>query len=265
MQSGHQNLAVREYFRLIRMAIWHDLPNEIRNKILFHFSTDLVNDFSVVLSEHRSHILPTTNPVTLDQVHAPSYLTSFASAMRTCRYSHAALTTAIKIDGSSPGELLHELQLRFIRDTWFDLRGSFWQDIDFEAAYGAAGCFWRNTKFFESNTTHWEILAKVTVHRFNPRSRVVLLPHLEEWVQARANDSILVGQRITNGIEDDNDEWPKIQLVCGNTVVRGYDFVFTSVSDLQVQEWHGQKWFLENEEGKKEDGWVVVPTIGWIF
>lgn len=183
--------------------------------------------------------------------------------MQTCRYFHAALTTAIKIDGISPGDLLLEAQLRFIRDTWFDLRGSFWQDIDFEAVYGAAGCFWRNPKFFESNTTHWEILAKVTVHLLNPRSRVVLLPHLEEWVQSRANNSILVGQRITNG-KDGNDEWPKIQLLCGNTVVRGYDFVFTSVSVVRVQGWHGPEWFLDNDEGKQEDGWwLFLPSAGY--
>src|SRR6202035_3028211 len=101
------------------MATWHDLPNEIRNKILAHFSTDLVDDFGAVLSERRSRIISTA-PVPLDQAHAPGYLTSFASAMRTCRYFHAALTAVIKINGISPAQLLLEAQLRFIRDTWFD-------------------------------------------------------------------------------------------------------------------------------------------------
>src|SRR6202035_2782949 len=42
-----------------RMATWHDLPNEIRNKILLHFCAYLIDDFNLASSLQRAYISST--------------------------------------------------------------------------------------------------------------------------------------------------------------------------------------------------------------
>src|SRR5438046_2134394 len=78
---------------------------------------------------------------------APPYLTSFASAVRTCKYFHQAIDEEIKVDGKSPHETLHDIQFRVIRKIALQERAGIlaWQGLDFEEIYAVAGCFWRNS------------------------------------------------------------------------------------------------------------------------
>lgn len=243
------------------MAGWNDLPHEIRIQILQQFCTDLIVDFALVEKQGRNYISPGA-PIPINQLQAPQYLTSFASAIRTCHYFHDLLTHVIKVDGTAPAEILQEIQRRIIRTIWLEVnvRGGKHdrRTLDFEEIYAVAGCFWRNKKFFDSR--NYELIGKLVIYCLNPRSRALLVPHLEAWLHALAQESYLAGEVIvTEDSGQDGFPKPEFRLYLGDRAILGYDFICAIVAEIQLLNGHG----IIAKESHKDEWWLFLPSGGY--
>src|SRR5271170_7193285 len=73
------------------MATWNDLPDELRDMILRIFCYTLIMEYHTLEIPEYQHLVGK-----FYQLRPPKALSSFAYAIRTCRYFHYAMTNTIK-------------------------------------------------------------------------------------------------------------------------------------------------------------------------
>jgi hypothetical protein len=205
------------------MAKWRDLSPEARRLILLRFCADLVADFNDCHSNPWENV-----DYTFDSEESgawpkhPESLSSFSSALQTCRYFYHTITEDIKLNGQSTGVLLQREQRQVIRDILTrqsDDPASGLVEVGF--LYTLAGCFWKNPIVFEDHHELEAVLAWIT-----PKSRMMLIPHLETWLlyQARPNLALSTDQTnaiITVGVGGDVEDCLWMRLREGSSKLPG--------------------------------------------
>jgi hypothetical protein len=206
------------------MAKWHDLPPEVRRLILHRFCSDLVADFT------NSHVNPwETLEYTFESPESgvwpkhPESLLSFSSALQTCRYFYHTITDDIKLNRESTGVLLQREQHQVIHDIikeQYDEPASLLVEVGF--LYALAGRFWKNSSVFKAHGVLDAVLGWIT-----PTSRMMLIPHLEEWLLYHAEPNLpkwpdqTENDVLTVGIGEDARDCPWMRLREGLLKLRG--------------------------------------------
>lgn len=189
-------------------------------------------------------------------------LTSFSSAMRTCRYFHDAMT--LVTNGESAVQRIQRIQYTNVENILDLLTNEVSSGLTSVAIfYSAAGSFWKNPKVQEPS----EFLLRVLMW-IPQRSRLMLMPHLESWVLRRAYPSNLCG-RIGTYLSDQG-----IMCLNGGAIK---DYWVTSI--LDVAKWEAndandedcpavedilnsrpESWWMfpSTDYGSNEDEWTLV-------
>lgn len=215
------------------------------------------------------------NSILIEKLHAPVYLTTFASAIRTCHYFHDALSTQIKLDGKFVGDILHDLQYRVIRSICLGLHARKFeeQSLDFESIFSVAGCFWRNSEVcdrisYTRNISLGEndLLGQLLIDCLNPRSRLILLPHLKGWFQQHtrrcSGGEVIHSRHIypefgPNGTLVNPSH--NISVTTGRNAVLGHYCLFTSIAKLNLEEEDGHlEEFQQDLKRSGTNGWLLL-------
>jgi len=241
------------------MTTWRNLPLEIRRLILKQFCVEVLDDFNAIAAdpfEWMDFSWPEDKLVWPD---SPQPLKWFSSAIKTSRDFHTIIQEE-RFDGRSPGDTLKSIQVGMIDkiiEEQFDNEAS--QILDIIWLYQIAGCFWKNEEFMNA-----EKLSRVLAW-INPKSRLMLIPHLENWLLKNAqpkNPSLPDYSRI--GIDGDCDSCSEIKLMGGSFVISTGMLIIVSLNGT-VAGIHDEKLASDSKPPLVQDIESADPDSWWLF
>jgi hypothetical protein len=136
------------------MPTWGDLPRVVRLLILRTFCADLVPDLKALRQIVRCRVrwklegeaiaaarrtpkeLSSAEEPALEWPPAPTSLTSFLSAVTTCREFADLILTEIKFDGRSTADLLLETQFANVKDMTDTVATGFFEPFGMLMSFG---------------------------------------------------------------------------------------------------------------------------------
>lgn len=177
------------------MTTWNSLPTEIRNIVLYLFCLNVVEEYENLDIDWNDVDGEDDAPVQLKWPKPPECLSSLASALRTCRYFHDVITRIIKVDDESVVDTLQGLQFCKLMGIQSALYGF---PMPYVGLYfNSVGYFWRNPKlakdaYYIGILRLWD----------NPKSSLMLIPHLEDWVKYNTSSTSSRRQKIHLTLSD---------------------------------------------------------------
>jgi len=165
------------------MAIWYDLPLELRDPILLFFFEQVMAEytaFNVVHPIDPKYTAAIREPDAFNRwPRPPRCLVDFSNALRTCRDFHHAFTCRITINNYTAADLLQYTQYNRVRSLASYVYGELYRAPHaFVGIYvKAAGHFWKNGWVLEHVAAIRLLLLSMTF-----RSWLMLIPHLQEWL-----------------------------------------------------------------------------------
>lgn len=161
------------------MPTWDDLPLEFRDRVLYFFCLDIIDDY-LALTEDFDDCIDSIgsyfNSPSAFLPRSPQSLRDFSSVFQTCRHFRNVLTN-IKFKDKSPVEILQTAQyqrLRYIIQGLSDCDG---ENCNFGEIFRPVGCFWKNSKVLNDPECIGNVLKQLSAESF-----MILIPHLEDWV-----------------------------------------------------------------------------------
>jgi hypothetical protein len=156
------------------MGTWYDLPPEIHDHILQFFCIDIIDDYiDAFPPKDPSLLYYNGHPRRAD---TPESLKNFSSALQTCRSFFNSIVHHINVEGVPAVQTLQDFQRLKIL-LLISRGGDRPWPIQFFTAW--AGVFWKNPAICND----LEFMVKV-MSSLAYESLALLLPHLEEWVNA---------------------------------------------------------------------------------
>ena len=148
----------------------------------------------------------------------PECLSSLASALRTCHYFHDVITRIIKVDGESVVKALQGLQFDKLIEIDEALYGLTKPHVGLY--FNTVGYFWRNPKLAKDSY----FIAILTLWN-DPKSSLMLIPHLEDWVTYNTSSASGHRQQIHLTLSDmeGNAELVLLSDSDGRFIVAGCD------------------------------------------
>lgn len=260
LTRSHSNLLIPESHTLTAsqpriwtpfMATWLALPPEIQDRILYFFSLSVVHEYEKHDPADFWDRTARPSPQLGKCPAIPHSLVSVTSALKTCRFFHNSLTNVVKLDGQSLIEVLQNIQYRRILDL---IKYYFESDAKPEIHIGwfveSAGYFWKNPKLIDDKDAIADVL-----YLISRKSRMMLLPHVEQWLIRHA----ITADHNHPRIKLDDANRPK----CGNpcidqTAVIYNDYVSNSISLLGDIITTPSMYDEDADEDDKDDDWKFI-------
>jgi hypothetical protein len=174
------------------MASWNSLPNEIRNHILYFFCLNVIEEYKEFHFDFNDEDDDEEEDNASTEIvwpKPPECLSSFASALGTCRFFHDVITQIIKVDGEHVVEILQELQFDKLVRIQIALHGCPKPHLDLY--FSTVGYFWRNPKLSKDP----DIIGSFKLWD-DAKSPLMLIPHLEDWLKHNTPSKSKQSQKI---------------------------------------------------------------------
>lgn len=255
-----------------KMATWYNLPSELHHLILHYFCASLIEDLTT-LGETVWDCVDSSYVWEHDLIEwpkSPRSLSSYLSALRTCRLFHRIITGVIKINAESVPDALQRVQrenLQKVFETLYDDVSS--GIVHVNLFFFVAGCFWRNPQVFGEIDLIMKVLCWTS-----QSSRLMLIPHLESWLLRHASLATSEDDWVeVLPIDDGDDGFIFAHLKTSSLNIKWCDMVVSKVSGIAEIESHESKENLPpcnpdlpllcNIRESSPDSWWLFPSYNF--